>query len=320
MQRTALPYTKLSRRIAATLALAPLLLLLLGGCGPAARGGEASGLMRAVTTIAQIGDAVRVVGGEHVEVIALMGAGVDPHLYKASEGDVIDLIDADIIFYNGLHLEGKMGEVLERIAEDRPVVAVSDAIPRERLRQPPEFAGNYDPHVWFDAGLWRYAVEAVRDGLIAYDPIHAAAYQSNAAAYLMELEALDIATREQIATIPADRRVLVTAHDAFGYFGAAYGIEVVGLQGISTETESGIGDVRRVAALIAARGVKAMFVETSVSPRTVEAVQAAVRDRGGEVRIGGQIYSDAMGDEGTLEGTYVGMFEANVGTIVGALR
>ena len=293
------------------------LVFAVSGCGGVAR--DDDGRLGGVATIAQIADAARVVGGEHVRVEALMGPGVDPHLYKASEGDVTTLIEADLILYNGLHLEGKMGEVLERIGERRPVVAVGEAIPEDLLHQPPAFEGNYDPHVWFDVSLWIYAVGAVRDALIEVDPEHADAYEANAEAYLAELEALDAYALERIATIPAAGRVLVTAHDAFGYFGARYGIDVVGLQGISTESEAGIGDVRRIADLIAERGVRAMFVETSVSPRAVEAVRAAVRDRGGDVTIGGSLYSDAMGDDGTPEGTYLGMFRHNVDTIVWAL-
>ena len=305
-------------------ALAVLVVPLLAGCGTGTDAGGADetgeGRIKAVATIAQVGDVVGVVGGDRVEVEALMGPGVDPHVYKASEGDVVSLVEADIVFYNGLHLEGRMGDVLERLGEERPVVAVADEIPAELLRQPPEFEGNYDPHVWFDATLWARVTERVREALVELDPEHAAEYEANAAAYVSELEALDAYAREQIATIPKERRVLVTAHDAFGYFGQRYGIEVVGLQGISTEAEAGVDDLQRVADLIAERDVKAMFVETSVSPRTVEAVQAAVRDRGGEVTIGGSLYSDAMGAAGTPEGTYLGMFRHNVETIVAALR
>jgi len=306
--------------LAAALATAvlPMLMNLPGGLG--AQRANAQAPVRAVATTGQVGDLVAVVGGDRVEVQTLMGPGVDPHLFKASEGDVQTLAQADIIFYNGLNLEGKMGDILERLGQERPVVAVAEAIPPDQLRQPPEFEGNYDPHVWFDVSLWQQALDRIEQALAEHDPGGAATYEANAAAYRAELDALDTYAKEQIALIPADRRVLVTAHDAFGYFGHRYGIEVVGLQGISTETEAGIDDVQRVAQLIADRQVKAIFVETSVSPRTVEAVQAAVRDRGGEVAIGGQLYSDALGEPGTPEGTYLGMFRANVDTIVAALR
>jgi manganese/zinc/iron transport system substrate-binding protein len=219
-----------------------------------------------VTTTGQVGDLVGVVGGERVEVTSLMGPGVDPHLYKASEGDVQTLADADAIFYNGLNLEGKMGDILERLGQERPVIAVTDEIPTELLRQPPEFEGNFDPHVWFDVSLWLQALARVERALTEIDPEGASAFEANAAAYRAELEALDAYAKEQIALIPAERRVLVTAHDAFGYFGQRYAIDVVGLQGISTETEAGIDDVQRVAQLVTDRQVKAIFVETSVSP------------------------------------------------------
>ncbi len=312
------------RRPALALAFALALVLpLLAACGGSA-GDEQPDFsqrpVKAVATIGQIADVVGVVGGEYVDVEALMGPGVDPHLYKASEADVATLGEADVVFYNGLHLEGKMGDVLEQLAEQRPVIAVTEDIPRDQLRETPAFQGNFDPHVWFDATLWAKAVDRVARALVELDPAHADAYEANAAAYRVELEKLDAYAMEQIASIPAERRVLVTAHDAFGYFGRRYGIEVVGLQGISTETEAGIDDVQRIAKLIADRKIKAMFVETSVSPRTIEAVQAAVRDMGGEVAIGGQLYSDAMGEAGTPEGTYLGMFRHNVDTVVAALR
>ena len=313
----------MASRLTILFTLAASLLVLGSGCGPASRAGAPPDLsdrpIRVVATIGQIGDIVRNVGGERVDVEGLMGPGVDPHLYKASEGDVGELADADIVFYNGLHLEGKMGDVLDRLADTRPVIAVTEDIPREELRRPAEFEGNYDPHVWFDVSLWIRATERVRRALAEVDPTHAAFYQENAAAYIAELNQLDIYARERIASIPAERRVLVTAHDAFGYFGRRYGIEVLGLQGISTDAEAGIEDVRRVADVIAARDVKAIFVETSVSSRTVDAVRAAVADRGGHVTVGGSLFSDAMGEEGTPEGTYIGMFRHNVDTIVAAL-
>jgi manganese/zinc/iron transport system substrate-binding protein len=272
-----------------------------------------------VTTIGMITDIVQIVGGERVKVTGLMGPGVDPHLYKASERDVIRLIEADVIFYNGLHLEAKLGDVLEKLSKRRRVVAVTDTIPRDLLLKPEQFEGNYDPHVWFDVSLWQYAVMHVRDTLIQIDPSHAAGYMARAAAYLAELDQLDAYVKEQAARVPQERRVLITAHDAFNYFGRAYGFEVRGLQGISTVAEAGAGDLRALADFIVERQIPAIFVESSVSPRTIEALQAAVRDRGFSVTIGGQLYSDAMGDPGTPEGTYVGMVRHNIDTIVSAL-
>jgi manganese/zinc/iron transport system substrate-binding protein len=247
-----------------------------------------------------------------------MGPGIDPHLYKASEGDVRRLERADVIFYGGLHLEAKMADVLERIGERRLTRAVTDGMPRSRLI--PAGGGQYDPHVWFDVELWKGAVREVRDTLAAADPAHATGYRSRAAAYLEELDALDAEVRRKSETVPPAVRVIVTAHDAFGYFGRAYGFEVVGLQGISTASEAGAKDVQRLADLIASRRIPAIFVESSVSPRTIEAVKEAVRAQGFEVEIGGSLFSDAMGSAGTPEGTYVGMVRHNADTITRALR
>ncbi len=305
--------------------LAGLLLLPLAGCGPADRQLAPADLsqrpIRVVTTVGMITDLVENVGGDRVEVTGLMGPGVDPHLYKASEGDVIRLAGADVVFYNGLHLEARMGKVFERMRGRVRAVAVTDQIPRDRLRDWEEEAeGQYDPHVWFDVTLWMKAVEQVRDTLIDMDPPHAAAYRANAARYLAELEELDRYVRKRAAEIPKPQRVLITAHDAFNYFGQAYGFEVRGLQGISTASEAGTGDVRELADFIAGRRIRALFVESSVPERNIEAVQAAVRARGFEVRIGGELFSDAMGDPGTVEGTYVGMVRHNIDTIVDALK
>lgn len=290
-------------------------------CRPVAgqAGDIATRQVRVVATTTIVADAVREVGGDRVEIVTLMGPGIDPHLYKASEGDVLRLASADIIFYNGLHLEGKMGHVLARVGERVPTVAVAERIDPSLLRRPPEFEGAYDPHVWFDVRLWMIAVEAVRDGLITVDPTHAAVYQANAERYLAELDKLDRWVRQEVAKIPPERRVLITAHDAFGYFARAYGFEVYGLQGVSTAAEAGVADVQALADLIVERRIPAIFVETSVPPRFIEAVQEAVRARGFEVRIGGQLHSDALGDPGTLAGTYVGMVRSNVETIVQAL-
>lgn len=278
------------------------------------------GRIRAVATIGMIADVVGQVAGDRVEVQGLMGPGVDPHLYKARAGDVRKLANADIVFFNGLHLEAAMGEVLEGMDAWVPTVAVTDRIERERLHAPPEFQGNWDPHVWFDVTMWMSAVDVIRDALIELDPGGAAHYRQNAEAYLAELRELDAWVRERVAELPADRRVLITAHDAFGYFGRAYDFEVRGLQGISTASEAGTADVQALAEEIARRRIPAIFVETSISQRTIEAVQAAVSARGFEVSIGGSLYSDAMGDAGTAEGTYIGMVRHNVNVVVDALR
>ncbi|MDI3340775.1 MAG: zinc ABC transporter substrate-binding protein [Sphaerobacter sp.] len=306
------------------LALALIAALLLTGCGrvaPAATRNDVSGRpIRAVATTGMVVDVVRNVGGERVTVVGLMGPGVDPHLYKASEGDVIRLAEADIVFYNGLHLEAKMAEVFERMQGRIRTVAVTDGIDRGQLLAPPAFAGNYDPHVWFDVSLWMQTVAPVRDALIDLDPGSAALYRANADRYLAELAELHAYVTAQASRIPPAQRVLITAHDAFNYFGRAYGFEVRGLQGISTATEAGTADVQALADFIVARRIPAMFVESSVSPRAIEAVREAVRARGFDVTVGGQLFSDAMGSPGTPAGTYIGMVRHNIDTIVAALE
>ncbi len=306
--------------------LAALGLVLLGGFPAHAQADKIARLqpigqspLQIVTTVNFITDLVQQVGGNRVRVEGLMGAGVDPHLYKASAGDVRKLQRAHLIFYSGLHLEGKMVELLERLPK---AIAVSDAIPRERLIRPPGgFGGQYtyDPHVWFDVTLWRLTVALVRDALSKADPAAAAYYRANAQAYDRRLGQLDTFIRQQIARVPAQQRVLITAHDAFAYFGRRYGLEVRGLQGISTLSEAGTRDVQQLADFIVQRRIRAVFVESSVPRRALEAVVAAVRARGWSVAVGGQLFSDAAGNPGTPEGTYVGMMEHNIRTIVNGL-
>jgi manganese/zinc/iron transport system substrate-binding protein len=295
---------------------------LVAGCGPVSTTTvriPTEEPIAVVTTIGMIADAAERVGGERVSVDGLMGPGIDPHLYKASEGDLRRLERADLILYAGLHLEAKMADVLERIAGQRATQAVTETLPRTQLLSPAQFQGQYDPHVWFDVRLWMRAVEQIRDTLTELDPGSGELYRANAAAYLAELEELDRYVREQVARVPQERRVVITAHDAFGYFGEAYGFDVRGLQGISTASEAGAGDVQALAEFIAERQIPAIFVESSVSPRTISAVREAVRSRGFEVEVGGSLFSDAMGDEGTPEGTYIGMVRHNVDTIVAGL-
>jgi manganese/zinc/iron transport system substrate-binding protein len=303
------------------LTLLALTALLLAACGrpPGDLADVATRQIRVVATVGMVADMVQRVGGERVAVRGLMGPGIDPHSYKASEGDVIALAEADIVFYNGLHLEAKMADVFEKMSGTIETVAVTEDIPRERLLRPPEFEGQYDPHVWFDVSLWQYTVGTVRDALIEIDPSHASGYETRAAATVAELAELHDYVLSQAQRLPRQQRVLVTAHDAFSYFGRAYGFEVRGLQGISTATEAGIGDVQDLADFIAQRRIGAIFVESSVPLRNVEAMQEAVRARGFEVRIGGELFSDAMGNQGTPEGTYPGMVHHNIDTIVAAL-
>jgi manganese/zinc/iron transport system substrate-binding protein len=300
-------------------------LLGLAGCGGAGSDSTPAtdanpGPLRVVTTIGMIADTARRIAGPHAAVESLMGPGVDPHLYKASESDVRRLAEAELILYNGLHLEGKMADILVKMARARPVVAVSEDVPQALLREPPEFAGQYDPHIWFDVSLWAHTVEPITRELAALRPQHRAELERNAAALKTELASLDAWVKQQTETLRPEQRVLVTAHDAFGYFGRRYGFDVFGIQGISTLSEAGLRDVERIADLVVERRVKAIFVETSVPRRSVEAVQAACRSRGHDVVVGGSLFSDSMGAPGTPEGTYVGMVRRNVTTIVEALR
>lgn len=298
--------------------LALCALFILAGCA----GGTArdDGRLSVVATTGQVADLARQVGGEHVRVTALMGPGIDPHLYKASAGDVDRLRLADLIVYNGLHLEARMGDVLAGLSSRKPTLAVAEAIPVDRLLSSPDYADAHDPHVWFDVRLWRLGIEPLAARLSELDPANAEAYRARAAAYAKELDLLDAELRATFATIPDGQRVLVTAHDAFGYFGRAYGFDVRGLQGISTATEAGTADMQNLAAFIAERRIPAIFVETSVSTRALEAVREAVRARGFDVRLGGAIYSDALGDTDTPAGTYAGMVRHNAATITAALR
>ncbi|HRI43174.1 MAG TPA: zinc ABC transporter substrate-binding protein [Fimbriimonadaceae bacterium] len=294
--------------------------LLAFGCGSKEAGKDDGGKLRVVSTVGMIADAVKEVGGEEVESIGLMGPGIDPHLYRATAGDVEKLESADVIFYGGLELEGRMTDIFVKMAgRGTPTHAVSERVPGAELREPPEFHGKFDPHIWFDVLLWKHAVESIRDGLAKARPASTAKIGERADAYLKKLDDLHRYVQEQVARVPKEQRILITAHDAFGYFGKRYGFEVIGIQGTSTATEAGAGDLRRIADLITQKRVKAIFVESSVPPATIEALQKAVQSRGWNVAIGGELFSDAMGQAGTPEGTYIGMVRHNVDTIVGAL-
>ena len=282
---------------------------------------ESSGKLRIVTTTTMITDLVNNIGGDKVSVQGLMGSGVDPHLYKASEGDVNKLAHADLIFYGGLHLEGKLVDVFEKMgSRNIKTIAVSDALDQNTLIGSENFASNYDPHIWFNVDYWAQITKYVADKLSEANPENADFFRENAKKYQAELMALKDNLKETISTLPEEKRILVTAHDAFNYFGKAFGFNVVGLQGLSTATEAGVQDVQKLAAFIIEKDVKAIFIESSVPKRTIEALQAAVKSKGHDVVIGGTLYSDALGNAGTDEGTYIGMFKFNVRTIVNALK
>lgn len=277
--------------------------------------------VRIVATTSMIADLAENVGGERVQVDGLMGPGVDPHLYKASEGDVATMSEADLVLYNGLDLEGKMTEVFAQMdARGRATYALAEeAVPDSVLLASPDYAGNADPHVWLDVSLWRRAALALGDRLARLDTAHAAGYRSRAAAYADTLSGLHDWVTRRVARIPTEQRVLITSHDAFRYFGAAYDMEVRGLQGISTAAEAGTADVQGLARFVTERRIPALFVETSVPRRGIEAVQAAVRARNFNVAIGGTLYGDALGSPGTPAASYTGMIRSNVTTIVTAL-
>lgn len=281
---------------------------------------KTNGKLNVVTTTTMITDLVKNIGGDAINIEGLMGSGVDPHLYKASEGDVTKLVNADVIFYNGLHLEGKLVDVFEKMeGQNKTQVALAETIDKGQLIGSEYFASNYDPHVWFNVDFFKLFARKVTQVLSEKDPENAKTYIQNEEKYFEELDALKKDIQGVVDVLPKEERILITAHDAFNYFGEAYDFKVVGLQGLSTATEAGVQDVQKLAAFIIEHNVKAIFVESSVPKRTIEALQQAVKSKDHDVKIGGTLYSDALGDAGTIEGTYVGMYRYNIKTIVSAL-
>ena len=264
-----------------------------------------------------LADAVRKVAGPDLQVEALMGAGTDPHLYKARFSDIQRIEDADLIFYNGLFLEGKLAEILDQIPER--AIAVTRVLSESDLLPSGDEEGAIDPHVWFDASLWAKIVRGIGNDLSAFDPQNASSYQQRAAAYAAQLDQLHLESDSLMSVIPAEHRILITAHDAFGYFGRAYDIEVRGLQGISTVSEYGIRDVSSLVTFVTERRVPAIFIESGIPPRSIESVIAGARQRGHRIIEGGMLYSDSLGGADELGSTYIGMMRHNVTTIVNAL-
>lgn len=274
-----------------------------------------------VTTTSMITDLVKNIGGDKISVKGLMGAGVDPHLYKASEGDVAKLSNADMIIYGGLHLEGKLVAIFETMKrQNKNTIAVSDALEKKELISSTLFASNYDPHIWFNVEYWQRITMYVATELAKAQPENKDFFIANAEKYVLQLKELKKELDAEIATLPVDKRRLVTAHDAFSYFGKAFNFDVVGLQGLSTATEAGVQDVQKTASYIIDHKVKAVFIESSVPKRTIEALKAAVNAKDHDVIIGGTLFSDALGNPETPEGTYIGMLKYNVHTIVEALK
>ena len=302
-----------------------VLALALAGCGQRSQGTNSSPSahrkIRVTTTVTMVGDLVKEVGGDRVEVQGLMGPGVDPHLYKATASDVTKLQNADVIFYSGLLLEGKMQDIFSKLARAKKFVyPVTEAIPQEKLLEPPEFSGHYDPHVWFEVPLWKECVETVVKGLSEFDSANKTHYEQRGVEVKRKMDALHEWALKRAAELPPEKRILITSHDAFNYFGRAYGFKVVGLQGISTVTESSLADMAKMVEFIKKNNVKAVFVESSVPPNTIKRIS---EDAG--VKIGGELFSDAMGTPGQMEngydlGTYEGMIKHNLDTVVNALK
>ncbi|MCT4686926.1 metal ABC transporter solute-binding protein, Zn/Mn family [Vallitalea sp.] len=288
-------------------------------CNNSKKVSKVDGKYNIVATTTMIADLVNIIGGDNVDVKGLMGPGVDPHLYKASAGDVSLMQNADMVFYNGIHLEGKMGEVFENLnGNGKLVIEIASGIDEEDLIVSED--DLHDPHIWFNVLLWKDAAKVVRDGLIDFDKENESTYNDNYEAYIKELDELHEYVKSRVEELPESKRILITAHDAFEYFGSTYGFKVKGLQGISTASEAGTADVRELAEFIVKHKIGAIFIESSVPKKNVEALQEAVKARGFEVEIGGELFSDSLGSEGTEAETYIGTVKSNVNTIVDALK
>ncbi|WP_341323799.1 zinc ABC transporter substrate-binding protein [Solibacillus sp. FSL H8-0523] len=273
-----------------------------------------------VATTGQIADAVKVISGEKLNVTTLMGPGVDPHLYKATQGDMTTLENAEVIFYNGLHLEGQLQDIFDQMGKDKTVFAAAEVLKDEQLLVDEEDASLNDPHVWFDIMLWKEVVDGIGDTLVEEYPEYKKDFEKNEQDYLAKLDELAAYAKERVAEIPQEQRILVTAHDAFNYFGESLGFDVSGLQGLSTESEYGVKDVEDMVTYLVENNIKAIFVESSVSDKAMNAVIEGAKEKGHTVIIGGELFSDAMGAEGTEEGTYLGMYKHNINTIVDSLK
>ena len=306
------------KKLLGVLLLSFLLLAACSGDGNETGSDEKKGIV--VATTGQIADAVKIIGGDHLQVTNLMGPGVDPHLYKATQSDVKKLDKAEVIIYNGLHLEGQMQDIFDKMAKQKTVVAVGEKLDKRKLLADEGDSALHDPHVWFDIELWKEVVDQIGDTLVKEYPEHKEDFEANEKALLADLDELIQYSKKRIEEIPASQRILVTAHDAFNYFGESQGFEVKGLQGLSTESEYGVKDVQNMVSFLVDNNIKAIFVESSVSDKALKAVIEGAKEKGANVTIGGELFSDAMGAEGTEEGTYIGMYKHNVDTIVDALK
>lgn len=275
--------------------------------------------IQAAATVGMVADLVKNVGGDYVNVTQIMGSGVDPHMHKATRDDVQTIMNADIVFYSGLMLEGKMADTLIKVSRNKPVYAVTELIDEKTLLEPDDFDGHYDPHVWMDAAAWSECVDAVQTALSKFDPTHAKDYQKNAEQYKKQLGDLHQYGLKTIKSIPEESRILITSHDAFNYFGRAYGLNVQGVQGISTESEAGLKRINELVDMLVKKNIKAVFVESSVSKKNITALIDGAKAQGHNIIIGGELFSDAMGEPNTYEGTYIGMLDHNFTTVTRAL-
>lgn len=312
------------KKIVSSILVLSIIAIFVSGCTSskdAINTGDKKGKYKVITTTTMLSDMAQTIGGEYIEVKGLMGPGVDPHLYKASAGDVGLMQNADMVVYNGLHLEGKMGEVFEKLSgSGKLIVSVADGVKEENLLKSQDVSVSHDPHIWFDVNIWKDVSIELTKGLKKLDKEHEKEFDANLKDYLAELDELDEYIRKRTLELPEENRVLITAHDAFNYFGKSYGFDVRGLQGISTASEAGTSDVRELANFIVERKIKAVFIESSVPKKNIEALQEAVKAKGFDVKIGGELYSDSIGDKGSKAETYIGTFKSNIDTIVDALK
>lgn len=311
---------KLAKKVLSILLISIFFLITLSACQGSTSKENTNEKPNVITTTTMLADLASVIGGDDVNVEGLMGPGIDPHLYKASAGDVTKMQEANLLFYNGLHLEGKMGEIFENLeSSGKLIVEIANGLPEDSLITLDD-SDLHDPHVWFDVNLWKNAATVVKDGLIKLDESKKDVFEKRYEDYMAKLDELDLYVKNRSEELSEGQRVLITAHDAFGYFGKAYGFEVMGLQGISTASEAGTGDVRDLADFIVENKIKAVFVESSVPKKNIEALQEAVASRGFEVKIGGELFSDSLGSPDTEAGTYIGTVTSNIDTIVDALK
>lgn len=313
------------RKASILFSLALIAMLILSACskgdGTKTQTTEDAGKLTVLATTTMLADLAENIGGEKTTVTALMNAGVDPHLYKASAGDVTLMQNSSVLVYNGLHLEAKLGEIIEKLdGSGKTVINISDSVDPGLIMTSEDDETYPDPHIWFDVLIWKQAAAGMAEGLAKADPANKDYYKENLTTYEKQLDELHKYVEEKIAELPQPQRVLVTAHDAFRYFGKAYGFEVKGLQGISTESEAGTSDVKNLADFLVENKIKAIFIESSVPKKNVEALQEAAKARGMEIAIGGELYSDSLGDKGSETGTYIGTIRSNVDTIVNALK